>query len=116
MNKRLYVGNLSYSVTSEQLKKDFSAAGEVADAEVICYSDSGRSKGFGFVEMATEEAAQEAIKMFDSKDHEGRTINVAEARPPREDAGGSEAEAVEAVAETAEEATEAPADTEAELV
>lgn len=90
MNKKLYVGNLLYEVTDEDLKTTFSAAGNVASAQVIRYHDSGRSKGFGFVEMATEEDAQKAIDMFNCQDHKGRRLVVSEARPmqPRENRGG----------------------------
>jgi RNA recognition motif-containing protein len=84
MAKKLYVGNLSYQTTAEDLKQHFSAAGAVADAVVISDKMSGRSKGFGFVEMATEEEAQKAIEMFDGKEYEGRALKVNEARPLEE--------------------------------
>ncbi|MEX1061925.1 MAG: RNA-binding protein [Patescibacteria group bacterium] len=85
MNKKLYIGNLPYSTTDETLKETFSGAGNVASAQVIIDKKFNRSKGFGFVEMATEEEAQKAIEMFDGKEMEGRNLKVAEARPMREE-------------------------------
>lgn len=83
MNKKLYVGNLLYETTDEDLKQTFSAAGNVVSATVIRFRDTGRSKGFGFVEMETEDAAKKAIEMFNGQDHKGRKLVVSEARPPR---------------------------------
>lgn len=83
MNK-LYVGNLDYSITTDQLRDFFAAAGTITDAIVIMDKMSGRSKGFGFVEFATPEEAAKAIEMFNEKDFNGRNIVVNEARPPRE--------------------------------
>lgn len=80
MNKKLYVGNLPYTVTGDQLKTYFSGAGTVVDSVVISDKYSGRSKGFGFVEMTTEEEAKKAIEMFNGKDLEGRNLIVNEAR------------------------------------
>lgn len=90
MNKKLYVGNLPYSATEEQLEALFSQAGEVGQAMVIRDRDSGRSKGFGFVEMADENGAQEAIKMFNGYQMNNRPLTVNEARPreERERSGG----------------------------
>lgn len=90
MAKKLYVGGLPYSTTEDSLKEAFSQAGTVETATVIIDKMSGRSKGFGFVEMASEEDAQKAIELFDGKEFEGRTIKVnearpMEARPPRRD-------------------------------
>ncbi len=89
MNKKLYVGNLLYEVTEDDLKTHFSQAGEVVSATIIRFRDSGRSKGFGFVEMATEEAAQKAIETLNAQDFKGRKMIVSEARPqtdrPRRD-------------------------------
>lgn len=89
MNKKLYIGGLSYNTTQEGLQEAFSQAGSVDSATVITDKMSGRSKGFGFVEMATEDEAQKAIEMFDGKELDGRTIKVSEARPmtdrPRRD-------------------------------
>jgi RNA recognition motif-containing protein len=82
--KKLYVGNLPYSVTSEELKNIFSEFGDIADAVVITDRGSGRSKGFGFVEFATEEAAQKALEAMADKELEGRKLVVNFARPPRE--------------------------------
>lgn len=84
MAKKLYVGSLSYGTTDEALKAAFSAAGTVVSASIIIDKMSGRSKGFGFVEMSTDEEAQKAIEMFNGKELEGRTIIVNEARPMTE--------------------------------
>lgn len=83
MNKRLYVGNLSYEVSDEELQQLFSQAGNVVSAKVIRYQDTGRSKGFGFVEMETEEGAQKAIDTFNGQEHKTRKLVVSEARPPK---------------------------------
>lgn len=87
MTKKLYVGNLSYSSTQEQIRSLFEQAGEVSEVSIITDRETGRSKGFGFVEMATEEAAQEAIKRFNGYSLDARPLTVNEARP-REDRGG----------------------------
>ena len=87
MGNRLYVGNLAYSVTDESLQRAFSAHGSVTSAKVMMDRDSGRSKGFGFVEMATDEEAQAAIRAMNGVSLDGRAINVNEAKP-REDRGG----------------------------
>ena len=84
MAKKLYVGNLSYSTTEDTLKEAFAAAGTVESAVVIMDRRSGRSKGFGFVEMSTDEEATKAIEMFNEKDIEGRNVVVNEARPMTE--------------------------------
>lgn len=89
MGTKLYVGNLLYEVTDEQLKELFSQAGNVVSASVIRYSDSGRSKGFGFVEMSTPEEAQAAIDTLNGQENEGRKLVVSEARPPRPRTGGN---------------------------
>ena len=81
MAKKLYVGGLSYDTTQDALQTYFSQAGTVETATIIMDKMSGRSKGFGFVEMATEEEAQKAIEMFNGKEFEGRTLTVNEARP-----------------------------------
>ncbi|MDP2910142.1 MAG: RNA-binding protein [bacterium] len=81
MAKKLYVGGLSYSTVEDSLKDLFAQAGAVESATVIIDRMSGRSKGFGFVEMSTEEDAQKAIEMFNGKEFEGRNITVNEARP-----------------------------------
>jgi len=81
MNKKVYVGNLDYSITSEELEELFSQAGKVVSSIVITDKYSGRSKGFGFVEMEDEEGAKKAIEMFNDKDLKGRNIVVNEARP-----------------------------------
>lgn len=84
MNKKLYVGNLLYEVTDEDLKTHFSTVGNVVSASVIRYRDTGRSKGFGFVEMETEDQAKQAIETMNGQDFKGRKMVVSEARPPRE--------------------------------
>ena len=81
MAKKLYVGNLSYSTTEDKLSELFGEHGEVTSVSIITDRYSGRSKGFGFVEMADDTAAQTAIEQLGGKDVDGRTINVAEARP-----------------------------------
>lgn len=91
MNKKLYVGNLLYEVTDEDLKNQFGTVGSVVSATVIKFRDSGRSKGFGFVEMETEEEAQKAIEMFHQQDFKGRKLVVSEARPPKVSDGGTSA-------------------------
>ncbi|PKN51371.1 MAG: RNA-binding protein [Deltaproteobacteria bacterium HGW-Deltaproteobacteria-13] len=88
MNKNLYVGNLSYKVTDEDLKSNFSEAGEVASASIIKDKFTGQSKGFGFVEMKTEEGAAEAIKKFNGGMLDGKAITVNEARPKKEFGAG----------------------------
>jgi len=84
LGKRLFVGNLPYSSTDAELKDTFSQAGTVESAQIIIEKMTGRSKGFGFVEMATDEEAQKAIEMFNGKnfpDENGRPLVVNEARP-----------------------------------
>lgn len=81
MAKKLYVGSLSYSTNDDSLKEAFSQAGSVASANVIIDKMSGRSRGFGFVEMASDEDAQKAIDMLNGKELDGRKITVNEARP-----------------------------------
>lgn len=81
MAKNLYVGNLSYSVTEERLRILFAECGPVESAKVITDRYSGRSRGFGFVEMATEEGAREAIDSLNGKEVDGRQLRVAEAKP-----------------------------------
>jgi len=81
MEKKLFVGNLPYSVTSEQLEETFSSIGTVISATVIIDKFSKRSKGFGFVEMATEEEAANAKERLDQSELDGRRIFVSEARP-----------------------------------
>ena len=88
MAKKLYVGNLSYNTSREQLHTLFSEVGEVVEVTVINDRETGRSKGFGFVEMATEEDAQEAIKRFNGQSVDNRNIVVNEARPREERSGG----------------------------
>ncbi|HEV7453696.1 MAG TPA: RNA-binding protein [Candidatus Saccharimonadales bacterium] len=81
MATRLFVGSLSYNVNDDQLKEAFEAFGQVVSAKVIVDRDTNRSKGFGFVEMGSEEEAQAAVKGMDGKDLAGRSIAVSEARP-----------------------------------
>lgn len=83
MNKKLYVGNLLYEVTDDELKELFGQAGPVTSSSVIRFADTGRSKGFAFVEMETEEGAQKAIDTLNGTDFKGRKLVVSEARPPK---------------------------------
>ena len=87
MGTKLYVGNLSFRVSSEDLQEYFGAAGPVESANVVYDRETGRSRGFGFVEMASDDAATAAIAQFNGQDYDGRNIVVNEARP-REDRGG----------------------------
>ena len=84
MNKKLYVGNLPYSVTENDLRALFEQAGTVTDAAVITDRETGRSKGFGFVEMDTDEEATKAITQFNGYSMDNRQIQVSEARPREE--------------------------------
>lgn len=88
MAKKLYVGNLAYSTTQEAVRELFTQAGDVADVALITDRDTGRPKGFGFVEMATEEGAQEAIRRFNGFTLDSRALTVNEARPREERSGG----------------------------
>ena len=81
MNKKLYVGNLDYGVTGDQLEEHFKQAGNVVSATVISDRQTGRSKGFGFVEMTTDEEIKKAIEMLNDQEFQGRKIIVNEARP-----------------------------------
>ena len=87
MGKKLYVGNLGYGVTDGDLSKMFEAHGTVESAQVIMDRDTGRSKGFGFVEMANDQEAQAAIAALNGQQVGGRALTVNEARP-KEDRGG----------------------------
>ena len=89
MGKKLYVGNLVFSATDQSLLETFSQCGTVDSAKIIMDRESGRSKGFGFVEMSTDAEAQAAIKRFDGADFNGRPMTVNEAKPmaPRENRG-----------------------------
>jgi len=90
MGKRLYIGNLPFSATDESLMQMFQQAGQVESARIITDRDTGRNKGFGFVEMATDQEAADAITKFNGADFDGRSVTVNEARPmaPREGGGG----------------------------
>ncbi len=87
MGKKLYVGNLAYSVTDGTLEQMFAAHGSVQSAQVIMDRDTGRSKGFGFVEMSSDHEAQAAIAALNGQQMDGRSLTVNEAKP-REDRGG----------------------------
>lgn len=94
-SSKLYIGNLPYNTTDEDLKRAFSEAGSVVEAAVIMERHTGRSRGFGFVTMATQEKAEKAIEMFNGKDFDGRVLVVNEARPlqpraPRDGGMGGE--------------------------
>lgn len=88
MGKKLYVGNLSYTVTNANLEEMFQPFGAVRSAQVIEDRETGRSKGFGFVEMQDDNAAREAIQALNDKEHDGRPLIVNEARPREERHGG----------------------------
>ncbi|CAN5407603.1 RNA-binding protein [soil metagenome] len=92
MATKLFVGSLSWGVTDDMLNDFFAAVGTVASAKVIMDRDSGRSKGFGFVEMSSDDEAKKAVEELNGKELDGRAINVSEARPreerPRRDFGG----------------------------
>lgn len=92
VNQKLFVGNLNYSTSEDELRDLFSQAGSVSSASVITDKFSGRSKGFGFVEMSTPEEAEKAVEMFNGQDLGGRKLTVNEAQPmqpraPRKDFG-----------------------------
>ena len=90
MGKKLYVGNLSYSITDDDLSNLFAQCGTVESAKVIQDRDTGQSKGFGFVEMSSDQEAADAIDKLNGQDHEGRALKVNEAQPraPRGGGGG----------------------------
>ena len=90
MGKKLYVGNLPFNATDESIQEMFAQARSVQSAKIITDRDTGRSKGFGFVEMSSDQEAAGAIQMFNGVDYGGRNMTVSEARPmaPREDRGG----------------------------
>ncbi|MEK6624252.1 MAG: RNA-binding protein [Bdellovibrionota bacterium] len=90
MGKKLYVGNLPFSATEQSLTEAFSQCGTVESAKIITDRDSGRSKGFGFVEMSSDSEATDAIAKFNGSEYEGRAMTVNEARPmePRDNRGG----------------------------
>jgi RNA recognition motif-containing protein len=88
MGKKLYVGNLTYGVTDGTLQQMFQAHGTVQSAQVIMDRDTGRSKGFGFVEMSSDKEAQAAIAALNGKEVEGRALTVNEAKPKESGGGG----------------------------
>jgi cold-inducible RNA-binding protein len=88
MSMKLYVGNLPYKTTGEDLRQLFSSAGTVESATVLEDRETGRSRGFGFVEMSSREEGEAAIEQFHGTEYQGRTLTVNESRP-REDRGGS---------------------------
>ncbi len=81
MKKKLYVGNLSYDTTEESLKETFEEAGTVESCDIITDRRTGKSKGFGFVEMSSEEEAEKALDMFNDSEIDGRSVKVDEAKP-----------------------------------
>lgn len=90
MGKKLYVGNLPFSATDQILTDTFSQCGTVESSKIITDRDTGRSKGFGFVEMSSDAEAQDAISKFNGADYDGRPMTVNEAKPmvPRDNFGG----------------------------
>jgi RNA recognition motif-containing protein len=93
MAKKLFVGSLAFSATDDDLAQFFAQVGTVVSAKVVIDRDTNRSKGFGFVEMSSDDEAKAAIEQLDGKELNGRAINVSEARPredrPRRDFGGN---------------------------
>ncbi|TSC69681.1 MAG: RNP-1 like RNA-binding protein [Parcubacteria group bacterium Gr01-1014_56] len=81
MARKLFVGGLPYRTTGDELKDTFSKAGEVASASIVTDRETGRSRGFGFVEMVDDSGASAAIEMWNGKEFDGRTLTVSEARP-----------------------------------
>jgi cold-inducible RNA-binding protein len=88
MAQKLFVGGLPFSTSNEQLRALFAETGEVTSATVVTDRDTGRSRGFGFVEMATPEAADEAINRLNGRDYEGRRLQVEKAKSPSAGGGG----------------------------
>ena len=88
MGKKLYVGNLSFNSTEDSLNAKFSEYGNVDSVKIITDRDTGRSKGFGFIEMESDDAAQEAISQLDGQEFEGRNLRVNEAKPRENNRGG----------------------------
>lgn len=90
MGKKLYVGNLPFSASEQALTEAFSECGTVDSCKIITDRDTGRSKGFGFVEMSSDSEAQSVISKFNGSEYEGRQMNISEAKPmaPRDDRGG----------------------------
>lgn len=88
MGNKLYVGNLAYSVTEDSLNTLFGQHGTVSSCRLITDRDTGRSKGFGFVEMSTSEEAQQAVQALSGSEFDGRALTVNEARPREERSGG----------------------------
>ena len=88
MGRKLYVGNLPYSASEQDLSEKFGACGTVESAKLITDRDTGRSKGFGFIEMATDAEAQAAIDALNGQDYDGRPMKVNEARPQEKRSGG----------------------------
>jgi RNA recognition motif-containing protein len=89
MAKKLYVGNLSYNVTEAQIRELFAQAGEITEVSVIMDRDTGQSKGFAFVQMSSDTAAQDAIRRFNGHSLDDRALTVNEARPREERSGSS---------------------------
>lgn len=89
MGNKLYVGNLPFSATEDMLNDMFSQCGTVESAKVIMDRDTGRSKGFGFVEMSSDDEAQTAIEKYDGQDCDGRSMRVNEAKPMEPRSGGN---------------------------
>ncbi len=84
MNKKLFVGNLSYNITEDALRDVFAEVGTVESVAIITDRMTGRPKGFGFIEMSTEDEAQKAIDELNGKEVDGRAITINEAKPPRQ--------------------------------
>jgi len=87
MTNKLYVGNLPYRASEDELKQIFAQAGTVVSVRIVTDANTGRSKGFGFIEMESEEQARKAIEQLNGSDFQGRSLRVAEARPPSRESG-----------------------------
>ncbi len=88
MGKRIYCGNLSFRATEDDVRQLFAPFGEVTDCHLVADRETGRSRGFAFVEMATDEQAKAAIAALDGQDHQGRNLKINEAQPREERGGG----------------------------
>ena len=88
MSQKLYVGNLAFNATDDELRDFFSQVGEIESVRIIRDRETGRSRGFGFVEMKSDDAARQAIEQLDGKDFKGRPVRISEARSREGEGGG----------------------------
>lgn len=110
MATKLFVGSLPYATTSEELREVFAKAGKVVDANVVMDKMTGRSRGFGFVEMASDADAKKAVESLNGTEVGGRKIFVSEARPQRQDADGGAGRQEQAASDAEDSSTNPPAD------